>query len=59
MNKLFDCLLIIKYFDYSLLKNALILMGIMTILFFVIDFNIWNKTGKSFYKKAKKEILKK
>lgn len=54
MNKLFDCLLIIKCFDYSLLKSALILMGIITILFFVMDFNIWNKTGKSLYKKVKK-----
>lgn len=54
MNKLFDCLLIIKYFDYSLLKNALVIMGIITILFFVMDFNIWNKTGKSLYKKTKK-----
>lgn len=54
MSKLFDCLLIIKYFDYSLFKNALVIMGIITILFFVMDFNIWNKTGKSLYKKVKK-----
>lgn len=58
MNKLFDCLLIIKYFDYSLLKIALMLIGIMAIIFFIIDFNIWNKTGKSIYKKVKKEGLK-
>lgn len=54
MNKLFECFLIIKYFDYSLFKNALVIMGIITILFFVMDFNIWNKTGKSLYKKVKK-----
>lgn len=43
----------------SLISFTVILLIITIATFFIIDFNIWNKTGKSFYKKAKKEILKK
>ena len=51
MDKIFDCILIVKYFDYNLIKTALLLISILTIVFFIIDFNIWNKTGKSIWKK--------
>ena len=51
MDKIFDCILIVKYFDYSLIKMSLLLISILTIVFFIIDFNIWNKTGKSILKK--------
>ena len=53
MKKIIDLLLIVAYFP---IKNWLqiLVTFILILLFFVIDFIIWNKTGKSIWRKITK-----
>lgn len=46
--------------DYAQVNKTIILLSILLIMlgigiFFVIDFNIWNKTGRSLWNKGSKQ----
>lgn len=50
--------------DYTQVNKTIILLSILLIMlgigiFFIIDFNIWNKTGRSLWNKNNKRNKKK
>lgn len=55
MEKLIDLLLIILYFPVKNWREILLTISFI-ILFFTIDFIIWNKTKKSIWQKIIKEF---
>ena len=57
MEKIIDCLYVVYYYITNYYLFILEIAAI-TILFFTIDFIIWNKTKKSFWHKIKRTIKK-